>query len=227
MNYNVTEIPKQETDEWFLKKHYARRKPCISYAYGLFNNNSLVGVCSYGNALTAQLTRGICGEEYKRNVFELNRLCIEDGLPKNTASYFVSRTLKLLPGNKIIVSYSDMAQGHHGYIYQACNFIYTGVSHQQMDWKIRGKEHLHSRTIMDEFPYQKDRIKRLKEKYGDLMYQELRPPKHRYIYFVGDKKWIKKARGALLYQICPYPKGDNYRYDSSYSPITQGVLFND
>jgi hypothetical protein len=29
----------------------------------------------------------------------------------------------------------------------------------------------------------------------------------------------------LKYKILPYPKGDNKRYDASYSPDVQGLLF--
>jgi hypothetical protein len=29
----------------------------------------------------------------------------------------------------------------------------------------------------------------------------------------------------LTYKIAPYPKGDNKKYDSSYHPSTQGILF--
>ena len=58
-------------------------------------------------------------------VLELNRLWVDDVLPPNTESWFVSRALKLLPA-RIVVSYADPAHGHYGYIYRALNFNYSG-----------------------------------------------------------------------------------------------------
>ena len=40
--------------------------------------------------------------------------------------------------------------------------------------------------------------------------------------FPQDKK---EMLGNLAYKIEPYPKGDNKRYDSNYSPATQTLLF--
>ena len=65
----------------------------------------------------------------------------------------------------------------------------------------------------------------LKEKYGDLLYRKERPRKHRYFYFLGTRKQKQEMRDSLTYTVEPYPKGDNKRYDSSYNPNTQGLLF--
>ncbi|WP_299230226.1 hypothetical protein [uncultured Bacteroides sp.] len=40
-----------------------------------------------------------------------------------------------------------------------------------------------------------------------------------------DKRQIKDMRKKLIYNIVPYPKGDNMRYDASFTPYTQGMLF--
>ena len=68
-------------------------------------------------------------------------------------------------------------------------------------------------------------MKKLKEKYGDDLYQVKRKPKNRYIYFVGNKTQKKNMLNNLKYEVQPYPKGKNIRYDASYKPITQGRLF--
>ena len=49
--------------------------------------------------------------------------------------------------------------------------------------------------------------------------------KHRYFYLIANKKDKKEMIKHLNYKIHPYPKGDNKRYDASYQPSTQGVLF--
>ena len=221
MNYEVKSIDYQDCKEWFLKKHYLKRLPSISFCFGLYNFDNQIGVCSFGNAIPITMKRSICGIEYEHLVYELNRLIVNDGHDKNLTSYFVSQCLKKLPKPMIVVSYADKSQGHNGYIYQATNFKYLGLSHTQKDWKIKGMEDKHSRTLMDEFAFTENRIELLKQKYGDLLYQVQREPKHRYVYFLGSKTQIQKFVKALRYDIQPYPKGDNKRYDASYEPATQ------
>lgn len=223
--YFVKSIDNYETHDWLLHKHYLKRLPSISYAFGLFQNIKMIGVLTFGNAVPNQMKKSICGEKFMNDVYELNRLCVDDNHEKNLLTYFISESFKLLPKPLIIVSYADLENGHNGYIYQAANFIYTGLSHTQKDWKLKGKEHLHSRTLMDEFAFEKDRIKKLKEKYGDNLYQVERKAKHRYIYFLGNKRQINNYKQNALYSVMPYPKGKNTRYDASYKPILQTKLF--
>ena len=94
-----------------------------------------------------------------------------------------------------------------------------------MDWKLKGFEHLHSRTLMDEFAFQPDRVNKLKEKYGDKLYQVKREAKHRYVYVLSNAKTKSKIMSEKLFEIKPYPKGDNKRYDASYQPAIQTSLF--
>ena len=100
--YEVVQIPYSATKEWILNIHYAKRMPSISFAYGLYHYDELVGMVSYGTPASPFLCKGICGEEHKHNVIELNRLVLKDNLP-NQASFLVSRSLKLLPKPKVVV----------------------------------------------------------------------------------------------------------------------------
>lgn len=124
----VQRIKNSETKEWLLKKHYAKRMCSISYAFGLYVDNFLSGVITFGMPPSSTLSESICGKEYKNYVLELNRLVVNEGLQKNALSFFVSNAIKQLPNNKIIVSFADANMNHNGYIYQATNFIYTGVT---------------------------------------------------------------------------------------------------
>ena len=146
--YKVKSIAKYLCKDWLLHKHYAKRIPSISYAFGLFDDN-LIGILTIGKPASSTLCIGVCGKENAEKVYELNRLCVNDGLEKNVLSYFVSSCLSLLKKNLIIVSYADTSMNHNGYIYQATNWIYTGLSAKRTDWKIKGKEHLHGITIAD------------------------------------------------------------------------------
>lgn len=49
--------------------------------------------------------------------------------------------------------------------------------------------------------------------------------KHRYFMFIGNKKEVKRMKGEMIYEILPYPKGENKSYDASHKPIIQNRLF--
>ena len=128
MEILVQKVPKVVYEDWIINKHYAKRMCQVSHAFGLYLDGNISGVVTYGMSPSATLAASIAGEKYKSIVYELNRLITEDNLPKNVLSTFVSRSFKLLPKPMIIVSFADPNSGHHGYIYQATNFIYTGKS---------------------------------------------------------------------------------------------------
>ena len=218
----VLPIQSYEAEPWLLKKHYAKRFPPISFAFGLYEETVLVGVCTYGMPSSATLREGIAGAENAKFVLELNRLCIESN-NKNAASFLVGRSLRLLPKPSIIVSYADTAQNHVGYVYQACNFIYTGLSAKRTDWKIKGMEHLHSQTIVDMSKnIDGSRVEFMREKFGDDFYLLERSRKHRYIYVTGKNKTLVNA---IKYTQQPYPKGESKRYDAGSVVKTQQLLF--
>jgi hypothetical protein len=203
--YSVKSINSVDTYEWILKKHYAKRLPSISYAFGLFEDVILVGIMTIGKPASPNLCEGICGIEFKEYVYELNRLCVNDGLEKNALSFFVSSALKLIKESLIIISYSDTSMNHNGYIYQALNFIYTGATIERTDPEIDGKHARHIKTD------------------GSIIKRTIRYSKHRYVLFIGKAK--NKLKKQLKYKQLPYPKGENKRYDSSYNPKVQITLF--
>ena len=203
--YDVRIIKREDCEPYILRVHYAKRWPSISYAFGLYLDNELCGVVTYGTPPSAPLKRGIAGDEFKADVLELNRLCLKHNR-KNEASILVGRSLRMLPINKIVVSFADTSQGHTGLVYQATNFIYCGLSAKRTDWKVKGKEHLHGQTIADEFRGFENRAQAMRDKYGDDFYLEPRARKHRYIFIVGNKHYKKKVLAALKYGVEPYPK---------------------
>ena len=179
--------------------HYARRLPCITRAFGLFVDGELIGVVTFGVPASPPLCRGIAGEENFYNVLELNRLVILPGESgKNYASYLVSKALKMLPNRTFVVSYADTAWSHVGYVYQATNFLYTGLTAKRTDtYQPDGQHPRH---------YDKDDHSGLKQ---------TRSQKHRYVYLVGDKRTKKQMLRELRYEVIPqYPKGDETRYNT-------------
>ena len=179
-----------------MPKHYAGRKPQITKAFGWYEDDRLVAVCTFGKPASPQLCDGICGKEFSSSVYELNRLVrVEDF--DGQLSQFISGCLReLKKENWIVVSYADSGMTHHGYIYQATNFIYTGCTKQRTDRYVEGKHSRHA-----DFDNPKG-------------IRQVRTAKHRYVYFcTSDKKLKRQWKEALNYPNLPYPKGDNENYE--------------
>lgn len=219
----VSRIPSSEAEPWILGRHYAKRNCPISYAFGAYRGTVMIGVVTYGMPSSATLRAGIAGDEWEEKILELNRLCCEN--TRNVASLLVGRSLRMLPKPTIIVSYADMSQGHVGYVYQATNFLYTGLSAKRTDWAIKGMEHLHGQTITDLSYGQENRGEWMRKKYGDAFYLKDRPRKHRYIFLHGNRKQVAAMRAALRYPVEPYPKGESRKYEIN-KPIQTQSAFN-
>lgn len=200
MTYSVLPIHRNQCAKFILDIHYARRWPSISYAFGLFFNNDLVGVVTYGTPPSSTLRKGLAGPENESKVVELNRLCLENNI-KNEASMLVGRSLRMMPSGLFVVSFADTSQGHIGTVYKASNFKYYGLSAKRTDWKVKGMEHKHGQTIADEFRGKPNRAKLMREKYGDDFYLADRPRKHRYIYVTGSPKDRKKLELMIRYKL--------------------------
>ena len=88
--YKIESIPKRQTYDWLLNKHYAKRIPSISYAFGLYKDKVLKGICTFGSPPSNALCIGVCGKDYSSMVIELNRLCVDEMSERNITSYFPS-----------------------------------------------------------------------------------------------------------------------------------------
>ena len=198
MNFKVKPVTRFDATPFIIDIHYAKRFPSVSYYFGLFDDSEMIGLVSYGTPASHPLTIGICGKEYKKEVLELNRLVLKYN-GKNEASYLIGQSFKLLPKPSIIVSYADTSQNHLGKVYQATNFIYTGLSDKRTEWQIKGSN-LHSKTVTSQYTLEERKSNPQKFELKD------RPRKHRYIYFLGSKKQIKHYKSKLKYSVSNYPK---------------------
>lgn len=192
--------------------HYAHRVPPMTHTIGMFCDNELVGVCAYSKPM-ANICAAICGEEYTDNVLELCRLFIFDSVGRNSESWLISQSWRFLSlESKILLSYSDTSQSHLGTIYQATNWLYTGTSNESS-----GREYLMpdgrvaTRRGRVFWRSQRDPTdilswNEIRELYPGV--QKLSSSlKHRYVYFLGNKRQRRTLRQALKWPVLPYPKG--------------------
>lgn len=184
----VREVFAKEAQEMVVERHYLHRKTNVSYAFGLFFDGKMVGVCTFGCPPSRHLQMGACPTDPSM-VIELNRLWVSDDMGRNTESWFISRAMKMLPP-RIVVSYADTRYGHIGYMYRASNFNYAGWTDMERktpryDYLAPGK---HTRDAF-------------RNGAGAKSTKVRRKPKHKYWTTTGNRR----ERKALA-KLCGWPK---------------------
>lgn len=123
--------------------HYAGTLPLgRNIKYGAWWDGQFRGAVVYarGNATHLGARFGLGADQ--RLVAELCRVAFREH-PEFTISTVVAQTLRHLhrtnPGLRMVVSFADPEHDHHGGIYQAGNWIYTGRTGQQKQFFYRGR----------------------------------------------------------------------------------------
>lgn len=197
--YSIKRISYREAMRIVVANHYLHRKCASSHSFGLFLDGDIKGVICYGTPSSAPLRNTLCGPENALNVAELMRLWVCDSVPRNGESYLIGNTLRHC-GKEVVVSYAEVAMGHVGTVYQATNWIYTGLSARRRQFKIEGVT-THCQRLADMHTAQE-----LREIYGDRFAYEWRPPKHRYVWINAKGRRKKELMAKLAYGPQPYPK---------------------
>lgn len=194
--YEIKKVSKYTAEKFLDKFHYLHLQGFSfrsGYNFGLFNDERiLIGIAIYHSPSVPEILQGAFGAERnnQQGIFELGRLALNPFYyEKNLTSYFLSRTIKMLrkyENIKALISYAD-AEFHNGYIYQATNFLYFGMTAQKNDfWILEGDNHK---------KHQRGKIKGMKGEWRP------RSRKHRYM-MIFDKHlkvlWNKEC----------YPKGN-------------------
>ena len=206
--YEVHPISYRDATEMMVKFHYLHRRGPASESFGLFNEmGALVGAITYGVPASPSLCRGLAGPEEVQHVIELTRLWIADVTPKNAESFLIGRSLKMLsPEKHIVVSFAEIGAGHVGTVYQATNWLYTGLSDRHVEWRLDGeKSSKHTRHLFDEY----GGIEGAKSALGDRLVRSERPRKHRYVFLRGGRARKRELLEKLRYEIQPYPNVAN------------------
>jgi len=222
-------IPKSLAKSIIEKNHYSHKLSSCRYALGIFYQTGkehkffdepeekLVGCITYGFPIGRRVLGSIFKEDLEldtKNILELTRLFIHDGYGKNIESYAISNSFKWLKKNakdtKVLISYADPEQNHAGGIYQATNWLYQGCGDIQLapTFSLRlekDSEWIHSRTVYS--VYGSSNVKHLKKQIGHTFWLKKEAEKHRYLYFLGNKKENKLFMNTLKHPLLPYPKG--------------------
>lgn len=137
------EAAKYACENW----HYSRCLPAGKLVkVGAWENGKFIGVVLFGRGATPNLGRPYnLGQD---KCVELVRIALTKH--QSPVSRIAALAIKFLkrsnPKLRLIVSFADQSQGHHGGIYQAGNWIYNGQGDPAKFYMIRGKL-THPRSI--------------------------------------------------------------------------------
>lgn len=182
------------------RHHYLHTMPGgTELCFGVIAGGGLKGAITFGAgpANAYRLVRDARPED----CLTLSRFWLKDELPRNSESRVIGMTLRILRRStdvKFVITYADPAEGHTGVIYQATNWLYTGLSEATPMFDFGDGIARHSRTVSHSLGTQNTSflagqgfdLKRVRQK-----------RKHRYIYFLH-----RTRRNRLTCPILPYPK---------------------
>ena len=154
------EAAKYACENW----HYSECLPAGKLVkVGVWENGKYIGVVLFSRG--ANNTLGAPYGLSQTECCELTRIA----LTKHDSQ--VSRIMKLAfvflkknsPGLKMIISFADPEQGHNGGIYQATNWIYSGMTTPADEYIVNGKR-MHGRSMRSLYGYHigKNFIKKIK-----------------------------------------------------------------
>jgi hypothetical protein len=180
--------------------HEAARFACENWHYtgkipvnklvkiGAWENEKFIGVVIFGMGASAKLHEQFNIKRFE--ACELVRVALRNH--QTEVSRIISIAIKFLkksnPKLKVCVSFADPNQGHHGGIYQAGNWIYTGRSASTIEYFFNG-----------DWRHVTDVYKRLTPEKIRSLKSRKKPGKHRYVMPFDD--YVRKELKPL-----PYPK---------------------
>ena len=218
----VKVIPSKIANEFIRKHHYSGKVVNNSKLhFGVFLDNKLHGVMSYGSSLDKSKIIGLVSGTKWNEFLELNRMAFDEVLPRNSESRAISQSIKLIKKNaphiKWIISFADACQCGDGTIYRASNFVLTGIKRNEALYRLPSGEVIHQLTLQSSPKQPRPELngKCLYDvsggTYSIKKWVELSGAKQvegfqlRYIYFID-----KKLKDNLTVPIIPFDKIQEY-----------------
>jgi hypothetical protein len=193
-------ISRVDAKKIIVRNHYSHTLPGgTKMSFGVILNGRLLGAMTFG--VGPFLGYKLVNEATPDDVVTLTRLWLADELPRNSESKVLGialRSLKRETSLKFILAYSDPIFGHLGTIYQATNWLYTGLSSAVPLYDIGDGTLHHSRSLAHQLGSHSIRYLTLQGINARIVPQSA---KHRYIYFL-DKSWSSR----LAVPVLSYPK---------------------
>jgi len=199
-------IPASVANPFVRRHHYSGKVVNNSQLhFGAFLDGNLHGVLSYGPSMDKSKVIGLVEETPWNGFLELNRMAFDEYLPRNSESYCIGATLRMIrkqaPQIKWVISFADGTQCGDGTIYRASNFILTGINRNKTIILMPDGSAVAGLTLDQQLPTTKARYDRLcgldpSKSYTINDYirggaKVMQGYQLRYIYFI-DPKWRKR-----------------------------------
>jgi hypothetical protein len=199
--------------------HYSKATPVISDSFNVFNDDDeWCGVIIYGSGANMYIAKPY--DKWQGQVLELVRVALNGKQGHGNTSKAVALTLKQMKKSKpwcdLIVSYADLDQNHAGTLYQATNWVYTGVMNKDSmgAFIINGKK-THPKSCYSKG--WKQSILWLREHIDPKAEVFVTKGKHKYIYPMTK---AMRARVDILAK--PYPCGNRSAVEQPSSQMGEG-----
>ena len=198
--FHVKEIDRDKANAIIRANHYSKVVYSGSKIHlGVFAPE-LLGVLQFGVAMNPASQASVVAETKEDEYLELNRMWLDDKLPRNSESRAVSCAMKFIrkkfPQIQWVQSFADERCGCYGVVYQACNFVYCG-EHTSVFWEFNGE--MYHNSLMTRNPDLTPKARFIQENKAKAIPHKLR--QFRYLYFLD-----RRARSRLLLKEKPYPK---------------------
>lgn len=127
--------------------HYSQAMPAGKLVkHGVWEDGEFVGAILYGMGANNALARPY--DVVPHEACELVRIAMRRH--EAPVTQVLARSLRMLretnPGLRLVISYADPEQGHHGGVYQAGGWLYDGVAGTTDEYVFRGKR-MHGRSL--------------------------------------------------------------------------------
>lgn len=187
----TTEAARYACEKWHYSKSYPIGK---SFDVGVWEGKRYVGVIQFRNGANMNMSKPYGLTQWQ--CVELSRVALSSH--HWPVSRMIAIALRMMrtacKGIRLVVSYADTMQDHHGGIYQAGGWVYTGVTGGDTEYRIGGKWRKARNFRSSDF-----------SKYSGMDYSNLparkTPGKHRYLMPLDDEM---RQRIEPLRK--PYPK---------------------
>lgn len=214
---SVKPVSYEEARSIILHYEWLKNMGTTQEAYGLFQKGELLGVVCFGRTAGTNVFTGVCGEQYADQVIVLCRgACVHWAHP-HSGSFLISRACKLVStmwNYNIIIAYSDPEAGEIGTIYQACGWLYCGMTSatekfDNGDGKLRDARLVSAYTrdrTGGTMKYKRSRAEQKAFMLANGVKFQKGTKKHRYVKFIGNRGEKREMLGALRWPVLPYPK---------------------
>ena len=183
-------IPGKIANPYIEKHHYSKKavnNSCLHF--GAFLDGNLHGVLSYGPSLDKSKIITLVDGTGWNDFLELNRMAFDDYLPRNSESYCIAKSIRMIRKNapqiKWIISFADGCSCGDGTIYRASNFVLTGIKRNSNLCLLPSGEKIHKMTLESNPTTPRKEL-------GGMSYFQLTGGAYNF------KKYVEKVGGEIL-----------------------------